>query len=893
MKSFLSKVVTRVLEEQKDLKNVVLVVPSERACVFLRDELNQRSLKASFFPEVVSIQKYIQDLSGIIPADYIKLVFDFYKIYQQNIPQKQQESFETFSQWATIALNDFNEIDSHLVPAESIFGNLFDVKRLQQWFKDKPPSNLAKNHLAFFKHLYLLYQKFTEYLEQQGVSYQGFIYKKAIENLPDFIKTTETHTVFIGFNALNKAEEVLFQELLLHKKANVFWDANKKWLETQNEAGYFLRNYKKNWNYYQKNPFLYIENELSEPKIHIVGTAKNIGQAKFVGELLSEREHSQKTAWVLADENVLPIALQSIPENVEQLNITMGYPLREVPLSHLFYAIFKLHLSNATNFYYKNVIEILRHPYLSKIAPNSPKIANKIIKDNELFISQQYLENNNFPFSSLFLPCKNGTKLIERCLEIIQKLLEKTESVEREFVYRFEQIFNQLQFLNEEYGYLNEVKTLFVFYQQILHNEKISFKGEPLSGLQLMGMLETRAIDFSTVIITSVNEGVLPKGKTDNSFIPFDIKKHFDMPTYQEKDAIFSYHFQRLLQRAKEVYLVYNTETDSYGSGEKSRFLTRILFENKNIVPYTVGIKNKMNERKPLCVEKTPELQERLRTIFEKEGISASALASYIYNPMTFYEQRVMRIKEQTEIEEIIASNTMGSVIHGVLEDLYKPFEGRFLQESHLKEMEKQIAPLLEKYVEKYFPNRSVLLGKNKLIFEVTQHYIERFLKQEKQVLQKSKLKIIATEKKIETILKIEGVDFPIKIQGIIDRVDQLNDTLRIIDYKTGKVLQSDLNISDFETVISQEKIKAMQILLYAYLYSEENSINEMETGIFSFKNLSAGLLRIGTGRGRAKQYGVTSENIAEFMESIKGIITEILNPDIPFVENLDDPFSK
>ncbi|PID95442.1 MAG: hypothetical protein CSA94_01600 [Bacteroidetes bacterium] len=446
--------------------------------------------------------------------------------------------------------------------------------------------------------------------------------------------------------------------------------------------------------------------------------------------------------------------------------------------------------------------------------------------------------------------------------------------------------------MNEEYGYLEDMKTLFVFYQQILHNEKISFKGEPLSGLQLMGMLETRAIDFSTVIITSVNEGVLPKGKTDNSFIPFDIKKHFKMPTYQEKDAIFSYHFQRLLQRANDVYLVYNTETNSYGSGEKSRFLTRILFENQNIVPYVVGVKNKVNERKPLCIKKTPELQNRLREIFEKEGISASALASYIYNPLTFYEQRVMRVKEQTEIEEIIASNTMGSVVHGVLEDLYKPFEGKFLQENHLEEMEKKILSLLEKYVEKYFPNRNVLLGKNKLIFEVTEHYVKRFLKQERQNLRKGKLKMIATEKEIERTLHIEGVDFSVKIRGIIDRIDEFDGKLRIIDYKTGKVQQSDLNISDFETVISQEKIKAMQILLYAYLYAENTTETEVEAGIFSFKNLSAGLLRIGVGRGRAKQYGVNSENIADFMNSIKEIIAEILNPDIPFVENLNDPFS-
>ncbi len=896
MESFLSKVVSEILKRQDDLRNVVLVVPSERAGVFLREELNQRNLKATFFPEVISIQNYTQRLSGIILADYIKLLFDFYTIYQQNIPVKEQESFETFSQWATVALNDFNEIDSHLVPAKAIFSNLFDVRRLQLWFKDKTPSKLAKNHLAFFKNLYFLYQKFSEHLDREKVGYQGFIYKKAIENLPKFIKTTTTHTAFIGFNALNKAEEVLFQELLLHQKASIFWDANSKWLETQNEAGYFLRKYQKTWKYYEKNPFLYIENELSEPKFHIIGTAKNVGQVKYVGELLSKQKNTEKTAWILADENLLPIALQSIPKNIDQLNITMGYPLKEVPLSHLFHAIFKLHLSvqnkKSRQFYYKNVIDILHHPYLNKISPNSLKIANSILKDSELFVSKLYLENKGFRLSELFSTYDTSDKLLDICLKIINELIEQTESIEREYAYRFGQIFHQLKKLNEKYGYLKDIKMLFTFYNQILYNEKVSFRGEPLSGLQLMGMLETRAIDFSTVIITSVNERILPKGKSENSFIPFDIKKHFKMPTYQEKDAIFSYHFQRLLQRAREVYLVYNTETDNYGSGEKSRFLTRLLFENKNIIPQTVGIKNNVSHRKPLQIEKTPELQNRLRTIFEKEGISASALASYIYNPLTFYEQRALGIPKHIEIEETMATNTMGSVIHAVLENLYKPFEGQFLQEIDYQKMEKQVLPLLEKYVEKYFPNRNVLLGKNKLIFEVTHHYILRFLAKERQLLQNNRLKIIATEKEIETHLNIEGIDFPIKIRGIIDRVDELNGTLRIIDYKTGKVLQGDLNVPDFDAIIPKQKIKAMQVLLYTYLYAQKVAVNQVEAGIFSFKNLSSGLLRINFGSGKSKEHCITLENMEEFMNIIKELISEILNPKMPFMENLNDPFS-
>jgi len=292
-----------------------------------------------------------------------------------------------------------------------------------------------------------------------------------------------------------------------------------------------------------------------------------------------------------------------------------------------------------------------------------------------------------------------------------------------------------------------------LFYNQILKNERLSFQGEPLHGLQLMGMLETRALDFETVIITSVNEGILPGGKNEFSFIPFDVKKYFGLPTYQEKDAIFSYHFQRLLLRAKTVYLIYNTETDGYGAGEKSRFLTQLEINNPAIAKKIISPKLQQTKSTLLEIQKTPEVLERLKTVFS-EGISPSALANYIYNPISFYEQKVLKIKEVDEVEETIAANTMGTVIHDVLEHMYKPFIGKFVIKDHIVGMRKSINELLNIYFEKHYLKGNIETGKNKLIFEVSKKYIQNFLKAElNEINQNKQLKIIALEERMETRL--------------------------------------------------------------------------------------------------------------------------------------------
>jgi hypothetical protein len=913
MESFISKVVDDILTKHQNCAHLTFVLPSQRACIFLKEALLQKLKTASFFPKIISIENYIQELADIYLIDNTQLLFEFYEIYLKQLPKSKIEPFETFSHWATIALHDFNEIDSYLVNPEDFFSNLKDVKKLDKWFQNKTPSKLAINYLEFFEYLAILYTKLNIKLKSNKFGYQGLIYKEAVENLEFYINnSTNNHIVFVGFNALNKAEETIFQELLNSNIASIYWDVNEYFLKNSNEAGKFIRNYLNNWTYYKNNPFLWIENETqTEQEIQIIGAPKNISQIKYAGEILAKKTNFNKTALVLADENLLNITLNSLPLNIEHINITMGYPLKDIPVASLFNKLFKLYLNQQKfnkqekhQFYYKDVLDLLNDSFLNTLFVNQLQpIILKINNENQLFLSIndikkhctiQQVENLTLLFS-LFNFSKNINEIIKQCSQLINYLKKLVIGVEKEYLFRFYHVFQQLETLNKTYNHIDNLKTFVLFYNQLLKNEKLSFQGEPLQGFQLMGMLETRVLDFDTIIITSVNEGILPGGKNELSFIPFDVKKHFGLPTYQEKDAIFSYHFQRLLQRAKKVYLIYNTETDGYGSGEKSRFLTQLEINNPNIKRTIVSPKLQANNFPILEVKKNEALLTTLKEVFSK-GISPSALSNYIYNPISFYEQKVLKIKEIEEVEETIASNTMGTVIHEVLEELYKPYINVFLTKEHLKSMQKKIDTLLIYFFEKHYLMGNIETGKNKIVFEVCKKYIQHFLKNElKLILEHKQLKILALEKKLEVEILVQGIDFPIKLIGTVDRIDELEGVTRIVDYKTGKVEANQLKMIDFSELSSDYKnTKALQVMLYSFMYSasENNTINALESGIISFKNLQNGFMKMNFSEEyRGGDYQVTKERIDDFMEAIDNLIREILNPDLPFVQNQDLPF--
>ena len=912
MNTFLSRVVSDVLLKKKvENENLIFVLPSQRASVFLKNEIIKQISTASFLPQIKSIENYIQELSEIKQLDTIQLLFEFYSIYKIHTEKSEIDSFDVFSQWATIVLQDFNEVDRNLLDSKDLFTYLRDINRLKDW---TPVTFISKKYFSFFEKLHLYYKEFYKYLISKKQGYQGLIYREAESNIHHYINNNlEKHIVFVGFNALNIAEEKIVQELLENRIASIYWDADSRYINTSKETGFFLRNYKDNWKYYQENPFNWTDDYLDINKnINFINATKNTSQLKYVGSLLQQKSEHNNTALVLADESLLSLTLNSLPKNIEKINITMGFPLNEIPLTEFFNSVFKLYIhqvkfenTSKNYYYYKDILSLFNHPYLRKLTINEGKsYFSNIRKNNRIFLSEKQISElfneEEQPtlekIKPLFFQDSYEVKnVIQNCITICKNLKESVVGIEKEYVFRFYTIFQQLNTLNNDFGYITNIKTLHQFFTQFVNNEKLSFQGEPLEGLQLMGMLETRVIDFETVIITSANEGVLPMSKSEKSFIPLDVKKHFGLPTYKEKDAIFSYHFHRLLHRAKNIYLVYNTEGDAFGTGEKSRFLNQLEIERNDIKYKILTPKTTINNKRLIEIKKSESLMNSLR-VLAKKGVSPSALATYIYNPIDFYYQKVLKIKDVDEVEETVAVNTMGTVIHETLEELYKPYVNKVLTKDCIKKMNSQSELIVEKTFQNIYLNGEIDTGKNKLIFEVSKKYIDRFLQLElEDIIDGKQIKIIALEKPLSAQLEIENLDFPLKLHGIIDRIDEMDGVKRIVDYKTGLVTSTQLKASDFSLLSSDYKYtKALQVMLYTYLYSQENNFdfaNPIEAGIISFKNLNNGFLKMNFADGRGKEHLITDEKMGEFIVELKRILIEIFNPEIPFLENKDKPF--
>ena len=665
MQTFISETLDDILINNASFEDCVFILPSQRAGVFVKDTFKTK-IVSGFLPEILTIESFIGQISEISKADAIQLLFHFYAIYCEI--EEHPDAFDVFSSWAFVILQDFNEIDQYLISPESIFTYLRDVQRLKKWsvkgeFKE---TKLIKDHFIFMERLGVYYTKFYSFLIDQKIGYQGVMYREAVKKAEMFIeKHAHKKFFFIGFNALNKAEESLFKLFLENGQSEVYWDIDHAFFDTNHAAGNFIRKYKKEWKYYEKNKIKQISSHFTSKKnIEIIGAAKNISQLKYAGEILTKVSDHKNTALVLGDESLLSVALNSIPENVDAINITMGYPLQNVPTSQLISAIFQLFITQTTlqrtstnEFYHKDVIRFIKNSVIYQfVSPEGQKVLSSIqdviAKKNISFIDLPTITSYLKPLEntssevllSIFKPFISVNEFITRILNLLEQAKDHVSVLEKEYLYRFYNAFTQLLNLNASKNYFQNIKTIYQFYRQIITNEKLSFQGEPLNGLQLMGMLETRVLDFENVIITSVNENIIPSSSSQSSFIPFDIKIEYGLPTYKEKDAIYSYHFFRLLQRAKNIYILYNTENDSYGSGEKSRFISQLELIKTDLISKRIAPKVITEKKEQPEVRKNKQVLDRLRAL-ARDGISPSAITNYLYNPIAFYKQKILKLR--------------------------------------------------------------------------------------------------------------------------------------------------------------------------------------------------------------------------------------------------------
>jgi hypothetical protein len=912
--TFLNQLAQEILKNHSEsLSELIIVLPNKRAKVFLLEELKKLISTNIFAPEIISIEEFIQNIAGIRSIDSVELLFEFYEVYLSITEQEKQETFETFANWAKTLLQDFNEIDRYLIEPNKILKYLEDIKEIEHWAVDiNKRTELIDNYLIFWKKLPEYYYSLYQYLSNKGIGYQGLIYREAVKNLNHFSENNNNHFIFGGFNALNQAEEKIIQHLLAQESAKVYWDVDETLLyDTFHDAGLFQRRFKSNWNYYKNNPYEWISNDFSEEKsINIIATSKSIGQAKIAGHIAAEhlkktQSNLQNTALVLGEENLLLPILHSLPAEINALNITMGFSGKNNPAQLLITKLFKLHINaierNASNYvmYYKDVLDILTHPLIEPYI-KADELINIINRNNFTFITHKKLVelhvSNSTLFNLLFQKWNlNSVEILENLSQILLKIKvnlsydNEEEKIANAFVYSIFKVINKMISYFSEHQKIDNIKTLYAIYKQIIDLAEVSFEGEPLNGLQIMGVLESRVLDFETVIITSVNEGKFPAGKSTNSFIPYDVKKEYGLPTFKEKDAIYTFHFYHLLQRAKNIYLIYNSDSDGFDAGEKSRFITQLEVEkrpkhNLTFDFYNPNVPNIAYE--PVVIEKNENILNRLKEI-ASNGFSPSSLTTYIRNPIQFYFQRILRISETDEVEENIAVNTLGTIIHGTLENLYKPFIGRILTKEDLEQSFKKIDDEVLKQFKEIYKEGEIKKGKNLLAFEVAKRNIYNFLKMEIELLENGdEVQIIALEQTFERILEDKRLPFPVLIKGNVDRVELRNGKIRIIDYKTGKVEKSNVTLKDWNGLTEDIKNdKIIQVLAYAFMFEKEAKNREIEAGIISFKNLKSGFLPFNFKPDKESFDVISPEIMGNYLEQIVILLQEILSIDKAFEE--------
>jgi CRISPR/Cas system-associated exonuclease Cas4 (RecB family)/SepF-like predicted cell division protein (DUF552 family) len=946
MQSFLQKLVKQLYSQYgKDISELCIVLPNRRAGLFLKTHFAQHIKTTFWAPEIYATEDFVALLSELEIVDSTTLLFELYETVK-TVKKSNDETFDEFSKWGQVFLNDVNEIDRYLVDAKQLFGNLKDIKELDTWTlnNEETLSDFQKQYLNFWQSLGVYYFDFKSRLLSKNQAYQGLAYKVVSDNLSDKIKKHNwKKIIFAGFNALNKAEEKIIKDLIDAGTAEMIWDIDSYYIDdVKQEAGKFYRKYNNVGNFSKATEkpgrnLVFEENLLStEAKhIHIIGAAKNIAQAKLAGNIVEQlkKEHDdlQNTALVLADENLLFPVLHSLPEDLKDINVTMGYPLKNTPLSGYFDLVFNLHLNASKlsqgkvkySYYYSDLLNLLNHPYTgiliySAATHHSVKsVARTIQERNIVFAGLTTLEKlfSEKPevyekLKPLFLHWQTPSDTVTCVYYLIDELknniiaqqhpdAKNATSLELEYLFAFTKIIKRIEALMKDYpDSIIDIKTLYATFKQIVRTATLPFYGEPLMGLQVMGMLETRTLDFENVILLSCNEDILPSGKSANTFIPFDLKYHFGLPTYGDKDAIFAYHFYRLLQRAKNIYLLYNTETDVLGSGEKSRFLTQLIHELPRINP-NVTIEEKLlnipvevnfsgNE---IRIIKSSVIIEQLLQKAEK-GFSPSLLNRYINCPLQFYFQAIAGLKEAEEVEETIGADTLGNVIHEVLETLYAPFIGKNLKPADVKAMKAQVEDLVKKGFEKNYSSSETAYGKNLLITKVSLKFVQNFLDAEIKLIEKNeKQGKPLLVKHLETELQAEFTidDKTIKFQGKADRIDNLGSITRIIDYKTGKAETKELKLKDWDELRREPLLaKTFQLLMYAWMYHRSNlHVNEnLVSGIISFRELSAGLKTVNIDGNELLSPPV----LEAFEEQLTLIMTELFDTKIEFkqTENIE-----
>jgi hypothetical protein len=944
MKTFLENICDIILSKHKNIiSNICVVFPSRRAGIFFKNELSKKISVPIWSPSVYSIQDFVEELSQYNFTDNIELLFELYSVYSDVMKSEkiilekevgfiesveEEENFDSFYPWGEMLLQDFDVIDKYLVNTDILFKRVKDLKEIEESFPielqdafkkfwgtlfESKSTLVKKNFLKIWQVLGRVYMEFKERLKNKNLCYSGMAYRIFYEDLKnDSVGLKWKKIVFVGFNALNTCETGIMKMLTDKGIAEIYWDVDDYYVSDKNqEAGNFIR---KNLKLFNQNEIKFENNLLGDKKnINVIGISSSVGMSKALGSELKEVMSSgnvdfEKTAIVLPEEKLLLPVLYSIPDEIKNINITMGFLFKDTPLYGLINLLIELQNNcvfekGKYKFHHTYIEKILLHPYI-KFQDTGVifNVISNLRKYNLVYFDFDDFENDIPAIIKLIFKKINTAVEIEeylkRIMDVIADRIDKDSSSDSdykkfqlEYIYHFYVNFNRLNEVTRKYMKKINIETYWKLLQDLFKESSIPFTGEPLRGLQVMGLLETRTLDFENVFLLSVNEGVLPKGHSENSFIPYSLRKAFKMSTYEDEDSVVAYYFYRLLQRAKNIFVIYDTDMGQ-DVKEKSRYILQlenelipqnknINYVNKIVVPEIYSI-----EKKNIEVKKDENVIGKIKNI---EHYSPTAIKDYINCPLQFYFKKIANIQEEKEIEESFSSILIGNVLHKILEEIYVPYKGKTIEEENINDitnfLKEKFDSILDNAVK---ANQSEYVlkeyeGKNYLFKDIVYELLMRVLENEKAQMP---FKVIDLEKKISDTFKVaDGIE--INIDGRIDRIDEKDGIVRIIDYKTGSYKLNKFDETNpfeyFEKLISNPDYKDnFQAFFYGYFYSKFSNKEKINVGIYPIKKMQNGINNLKAGY-------IEKEEFDLFEESLKKIFLEIYNTDVPFKQVEDE----
>ncbi|MDR0394409.1 MAG: PD-(D/E)XK nuclease family protein [Tannerella sp.] len=962
------KQVARLFYDQygADIHHLAFVFPNRRSGIFFRKHLSEVATKPVFSPSILTIDDLFHRLNPKRQADRIKVLFLLYDIYIRQ--SGSDETFDDFVHWGEMLLNDFDDIDKYLVDAKQLFTNVKDLNVIDKEFSFLKPAQIQairsfwssfqpesdKTGNRFFLHvwelLYPIYAELRNTLAAEGLAYDGLIYREVIENIyhskdvPDgsseaLHKLNFKKIIFVGLNVLTKAERELLKYLKQQDIADFYWDyASGKLKDEDNRASFFM---KENIRMFPSK-FALPEEDPVETHFEIIGIPSRIGQAKQLYPILEKlagnkgmsAEEALQTAIVLPDEQLLTPVLNSIPENIPRINVTLGYSLSGTPVASLMNDLQSLQknaqkTTEEIRFYHRDVMAVLRHKYVSSVCPEEvAALIKEITKYNRVYISTASL--GLAPLLKLLFSAPATTADLSDYLTAILKEMnrylsqeaENTKAdqkeiiqgtgpggadeetgddnpkvdptaLEREFIFHYYTMVNRMQEVMRETKTKMSSDTYFRLLKQMTDFIKIPFYGEPLSGLQVMGVLETRVLDFENIILLSMNEGIFPAKNAAGSFIPYHLRKGFGLPTQEHQESIWAYHFYRMIQRARRVIMLYDTRTDGLQSGEVSRFVHQLTYHYQVPVQRKLSVYNISSSHvDPFHVEKNEEIMHALAAFETEKNLSASAINIYLDCPLKFYLSVVKGINEENTVSETLENDTFGTILHRVMELVYKPFCGKVITADLLKlsaQDKNMTEKIREAFAKDFFHTEKAqpLAGQAYLYGEIIRKYVCKVLAYDRSL---TPFTYINSEKPIHSLFEIAG-GRNIRLKGFIDRIDEIGETLRIIDYKSGKpvALTFDGMESLFDKTARERRKAVMQVFLYAWLYSPEAGGKPLQPAVyytrdlFKQANFDPAIRRVD---GRDKTLINNFDDYRqEFEDNLRTCLNEIFDARTPFTQ--------